>query len=123
MDMRLDKYVNVSIPRSIINEVDKIIREGNLGYESRAEFMKDGARKLLSLMKERPRFQHVNTWDNHVKILDNWLETDGRIIPVYFKIEGARCGYCRADHCVHVDFAWSIPDVEKILTEKGVKRP
>jgi len=40
-------YVNVSIPIEIVREIDRVIRSGTGGYKSRAEFIKDAARRQL----------------------------------------------------------------------------
>jgi hypothetical protein len=43
----------------------------------------------------------------------------GRIIDVYFRPENAWCEYCESTDCRHVKFALSLPEVRKILREKG----
>ena len=44
-----DGYVNISIPKELIKKVDNIIENGEYGYTSRAEFIKE--EKLKSLGK------------------------------------------------------------------------
>ena len=41
-------YVSVSLPKSLINRIDEIIRNRDYGYSSRAEFIKEAIRKHLS---------------------------------------------------------------------------
>ena len=41
------KYVSVSIPRDLIERIDKIIKSGRYGYDSRPEFIKEAIRKRL----------------------------------------------------------------------------
>ena len=40
-------YVGVSLPDSVMKDVDDLINQDNHGYKSRAEFFKDAARRLL----------------------------------------------------------------------------
>ena len=43
-------YVSVKIPKELMDEVDRIVSAGTLGYRSRIEFIKDAVRdKLLRL--------------------------------------------------------------------------
>jgi len=41
-------YVGLKIPKTLMDKIDLIISNGNLGYASRAEFVKDAVRILLS---------------------------------------------------------------------------
>lgn len=42
-------YVTVAFPRSLINEVDYLVAEHpELGFQSRSEFLKHGARNLVA---------------------------------------------------------------------------
>lgn len=75
-------------------------------------------------LKGRPRFEHVNMYDDHVKILDRELEGRGRLVSVYFKRDKAPfCDYDLGSECVHVDYAWEIPAVAAILRKAGMRSP
>ena len=50
--MTRKSYVNVSLPETLIKEVDDIIKEKKKGYTSRAEFLKQAARELLEKLKK-----------------------------------------------------------------------
>ncbi|NIO20998.1 MAG: hypothetical protein GTN76_09720 [Candidatus Aenigmarchaeota archaeon] len=72
-------------------------------------------------IEHRPRFEHVNTYDNHVKILDNQMN---RIAEVYFKTnDKSWCSLCNSHDCVHIEYAWTLPKIAKILREHGFKSP
>jgi metal-responsive CopG/Arc/MetJ family transcriptional regulator len=43
----VERYITISIPEKLIEEVDKIIKTGKLGYKSRAEFVKDSIRNQI----------------------------------------------------------------------------
>ncbi len=45
-------YVNISIPKSLVDEIDKLVIKKTKGYISRAEFVKDAIRNLLKEMKK-----------------------------------------------------------------------
>ncbi|MEM2364262.1 MAG: ribbon-helix-helix domain-containing protein [Candidatus Bathyarchaeia archaeon] len=44
-------YLTVSIPRELIEEIDRAISVGKYGYDSRAEFIKDAIRRRLEELK------------------------------------------------------------------------
>ena len=44
-------YLTVSIPRELIEEVDRVIGAGKYGYDSRAEFIKDAIRRRLEELR------------------------------------------------------------------------
>lgn len=47
------KYISVKIPKELMDEVDRIVSAGILGYKSRMEFIKDAVRdKVLRLKAE-----------------------------------------------------------------------
>ena len=41
------KYTNVSFPDDLIDEVDKIVDNNTLGYQSRADFCKEALRTAI----------------------------------------------------------------------------
>lgn len=45
-------YVNVSIPETLINQIDQIVDKKKEGYTSRAEFIKDCIREKIRNMKK-----------------------------------------------------------------------
>lgn len=51
--MTRKSYVNISIPKTLVDEMDQIINKKIGGYSSRAEFMKDAARHLLEKLKNQ----------------------------------------------------------------------
>ena len=45
-------YVNISIPKVLVDEIDIFIVKKTKGYISRAEFVKDAVRQLLLQIKK-----------------------------------------------------------------------
>lgn len=58
--------------------------------------------------------EHVNVMDNMIRIQDG-----NRIAEVYLKEMQGRmklwCDFCNSESCVHVNFAWSMPEVRGLL--------
>ena len=129
--MPMDKYRGVSLQRELINLIEEYIKaHPEMGYKSLADFITDAVRekcselKILAATSELPQLEHFNISENGVRILDRTLTSTtskGRIIDVYFKQEKVWCENCDATSCQHVKFAMNIPEVQKILQEKGWK--
>lgn len=46
-----NKYTNVSLPQDLVDEIDKVVKESSLGYQSRADFCKDAIRTHIRNIK------------------------------------------------------------------------
>ncbi|MEM2960047.1 MAG: ribbon-helix-helix domain-containing protein [Candidatus Bathyarchaeia archaeon] len=47
------RYISVKLPKELMDEIDRIVSTGTLGYRSRMEFIKDAVRdKILRLRSE-----------------------------------------------------------------------
>lgn len=68
--------------------------------------------------KFQPRLEHFNLNQDGVVILDRQLD---KLIQVYFRPNGIFCEWCQTSMCEHIEFALSLPRVQKILREKGWK--
>lgn len=42
-----DEYLTLRLPRTLVDEIDKIVNQGLLGFRSRAEFVADAVRRRL----------------------------------------------------------------------------
>jgi len=122
--LKKTEYGFIKVPQDLIKEVDNVV--GKHGFRSRAEFVKEATRRLLTaygitpVKREelRPPLEHFNVNENGVLILDRDL---GRIVQVYFKPGKVLCGEDESSTCKHVDFAMEIPEVQEILRKKGWK--
>ncbi len=93
------------------------------GLNNVNQFIDSAIRDLLEKL-ESERFKHINMYNDHVKIMDNKLGKLGRIVSVYFKKGGNQwCDYCEESDCIHVQYAWEIADVRKILEKRGFSPP
>jgi len=46
-----DDYVTVRIPRQLADEIDEVIRSGQLGYRTRAEMVKEAIRLRIEILR------------------------------------------------------------------------
>ena len=93
------------------------------GLNNVNQFIDSAIRELLEKLEQK-RMNHLNMYEDHVKIMDNKLGKLGRIVSVYFK-KGNKpwCDYCEESDCIHVQYAWEIADVRKILEKYRFNPP
>ncbi len=48
-------YTSVSIPNNLLVEIDELVRNGDLGYASRSEFVKEALRAHVLRVRNRKR--------------------------------------------------------------------
>jgi hypothetical protein len=121
--MSEDRHVTVRLRKELVEQIEAFInsKEGRmLGYTSRAKFVADACRRYLA--EVRPPYEHLNTYEDHVKLIDYDLRA---IITVYFREGGlVYCDFHESDHCPHIDYALGIPEVQKALRKKNwVRKP
>lgn len=92
--MPKDEYTTIRIPKELSKELDGLI--GTHGFRSKAEIVKESLRHLLLQYSKVPLLEHYNLDERGVKILDHRLN---RIVEVFFKPVGIRCGYCDKTDC------------------------
>ena len=51
-DTTMTSYVTIKLPKSLVEQIDEVLEQQNLGYASRAELVKDAVRKLLAANKK-----------------------------------------------------------------------
>lgn len=121
-----ENWVTTKVRRTLHDEISKALRTEEArknGLTNTAQFVDTAVRDLLEKCKSE-RFNHINMHDDHVKILDNRLDNVGRIVSVYFRRGNETwCDYCEASGCVHVQYAWEIPEVKARLAEHGLNPP
>jgi hypothetical protein len=116
----------VNVPAAMTDLIEQYLQTDiakQRGLKNKSDVATEGIKILLErdgMYTRRPRFQHLNMYEDHVKVIDNDL---GRIASVYFRRRKIFCDLCETDECIHADFALSIPDVVNILREKGFPLP
>ncbi|MCJ7423584.1 ribbon-helix-helix domain-containing protein [Candidatus Bathyarchaeota archaeon] len=127
--MPMDKYRGISLQKELVGTIENYINtHPEMGYKSLADFVTDAIREkceklgIFTVESALPSLEHFNISEQGVRVLDRTLGNGtarGRIIDVYFKPEKVLCEYCDSSSCRHVQFALSIPAVQKIVQEKG----
>jgi hypothetical protein len=112
----------VNVPKPMSELVEKYLQTDiakQRGLKNKSDVATEGIKMLLErdgMYTQRPRFQHLNMYEDHVKVIDNDM---GRIASIYFKHRKIFCDICETNECIHIDFAITIPEAVKILNEKG----
>ena len=122
----IPKWTSIRIRNELYNEVEKMLHKDSvkkLGISSISQFVTNAISEYVEELEQK-NMSHVNVYDDHVKIMDRELGKIGRIVSVYFK-KGNKpwCDYCRESDCIHVQYAWEIADVRKILEKYGFSPP
>ena len=121
----MPKWGNIRIRQDLIDRVADILKteQGQKhGYSNVSQFTDYVLRKSIDEMEKS--LNHINMYEDHVKIMDRQLDKMGRIVSVYFKAEELPwCDYCEENDCIHVQYAWEIPEARKILEGYGLQQP
>jgi Arc/MetJ-type ribon-helix-helix transcriptional regulator len=125
----MDKFRSISLTRELVDKIEEYIKNHpERGYKSLADFVTEAVRKrceelkiLVSTPPEQPVLEHFNLNEDGVRILDRSLANhvcEGRIIDVYFKPDGVWCDYCHSRKCRHIQFALTVPAIQKVILKK-----
>jgi len=76
--------------------------------------------KDKTFAKYAPKIEKISVDEDRVILKDN---IKNRIAEVTVQRGELFCQLCEQKNCVHVGFAWAIPEVYEILNAKGIKRP
>ena len=121
-----DDHNTVRLPEDLTDEMDKLI--GKHGFRSRAEIAKQAIRTLLREYQGKEsalptRFGHYNISDFGARITDSKSEL---MADIYFKPEGVWCDLDQTNDCEHIDYALTVPKIQKIIRQhkkEGWKLP
>jgi metal-responsive CopG/Arc/MetJ family transcriptional regulator len=45
-------YITIKLPKNLVEQIDEVLEQQNLGYASRAELVKDAVRSFLARIKQ-----------------------------------------------------------------------
>jgi hypothetical protein len=88
------------------------------GYMTRV--LMEASEENEVLLRYGPFMQDVDVSGDEIAIRDN---IQHRIAEVVFRKDSLFCLLDERSDCLHVGYAYSIPKVNKILVDKGVKLP
>ncbi len=76
--------------------------------------------KDKTFAKYAPKIEKISVDEDRVILKDT---IENRIAEVAMQRGELFCQLCESKNCVHVGFAWAIPEVYELLNAKGIKRP
>ena len=50
----MTNYVTVKLPKDLVEQIDQLLMQQNLGYTSRAELVKEAVRNLIATKTKQP---------------------------------------------------------------------
>ena len=120
------KWNTVRVREGTYREIEKALESDEmerLGISSISQFVTNALIKQLEEVRQES-MEHINMYDDHVKIMDRKLGKMGRIIAVHFKQEHLPyCDYCEETDCIHVQYAWELPEARAVLEGYGLRPP
>ena len=120
------KWNTVRVREGTYREIEKALESDEmerLGISSISQFVTNALIKQLEELRQES-MEHINMYDDHVKIMDRKLGKMGRIIAVHFKQEHLPyCDYCEETGCIHVQYAWELPEARAVLRGYGLQPP
>ena len=51
-DTLMTNYITIKLPKNLVEQIDEVLEQQNLGYTSRAELVKDAVRNFLATTKQ-----------------------------------------------------------------------
>ncbi|MBU0930076.1 MAG: ribbon-helix-helix domain-containing protein [Nanoarchaeota archaeon] len=57
----MKRYVNIALPEDLARQIDRIIKEAEMGYKTKGEFVKDAVRSLLKDMARHEDLKKRNS--------------------------------------------------------------
>ena len=122
------KHATVRLPKDMVNAIEEFLKTDQakkMGFLHITDVVTDAARQVLKsygyYSTLKPRFIHFNVYEDHVSIIDNELPEAQKWVDVFFREDRPFCERCEKFDCEHVEFALSLPKVEKTLRDQGWK--
>ncbi|MEM2972079.1 MAG: hypothetical protein QW270_06645 [Candidatus Bathyarchaeia archaeon] len=119
------QYLDVNVPRSWEIFFEELLERPEIKVQVKGE----GFRLTYSglgvwiihkfLLDHVPayRFQRINTMGNRISIFDLKIR---RLADIYVIDKKLHCQLCDSTECEHIEFALTLPDIKKMLKEKGI---
>ncbi|MHB8566484.1 MAG: hypothetical protein ACYC7D_09865 [Nitrososphaerales archaeon] len=99
---------------------DKKVKTGQLENKSFSKYVNDLIIETIeadeNLSLQAPMMQKVGLQDNSIMIKDSKI---GRIVEVQVHGKELVCMYDEKKDCVHVGYAYAIPEVYRVMAERG----
>ncbi len=127
--MPKDGFKSITVSETVYNRFYDIYKENKIdltmkGINSFSGYitymLEDVMQKNNEMSRYYPKLEKISSDDDRIVLKDN---IKNRIIEVVFKNNEPYCLFCDNKDCVHIGFVFSLPDVYKILSVKGIKSP
>ena len=115
------EWTTVAIKRALIDEIERFLltqTARDAGLTSAPQFV-DLAIRMMIRRIELMRFELIHAYEGHVSILDSKVKPLGAIAHVYLREVNMWCDLCDEHLCVHMQYMWEVPEVRRMLQERG----
>ena len=122
------EYRGLSLHKELVATIENYVEtHPEMGYRSLSDFATDALREKCEKLgifipkPELPILEHFNLGEGGVRILDRTLSnktSSGTIVDIQFKPKGIWCDNCQKNSCRHIDFALTVPSIQKVITAK-----
>ncbi len=119
------KYDHVRISNGVNEALDGFLKTDTarrIGLVSKVDVVNLALRDLFEKYDfsiEKPRLKHYNYYEDRVTVFD---EFEKKLIDIHNKDGVFRCSFCESNNCIHGDFAYSLPEVQRAVREGKIKK-
>jgi hypothetical protein len=100
---------------------DDLVMKGVNSFSGYVTYMlEEMMQKDKTFARYAPKIEKISVDEDRVILKDT---IENRIAEVAMQRGELFCQLCDEKNCVHVGFAWAIPEVYELLNAKGIKRP
>jgi hypothetical protein len=125
-ETKREGWRNVELPENLVVEVERLMKEKHEKRPAQVllglfigDLIRDSLKKVEIQEKYPPILEDyavepecIYIKDNHRDVVAELRFKDGA--DLYCNIDGAK-------NCVHIGFAWSLPSVQKLISDKSAK--
>lgn len=124
----LTEKTTVKISKFILQAMNDFITHNkevlrDMGIVTKDDFIDEAVKQQMERLKQEiakiPPYKHINAYEDRIVLED--IKT-GEFIHIYFKNGKIFCNFCEDFTCKHIDHAWEIDSVRKMLAERGIKK-
>lgn len=124
--MSANNWISAQVRRPLLNEVREFLKTDSAkraGLTNSTQFIDVALKDLLERLK--PESMMVGGMhDDRIELKDWDAEKQMVQLSVYFDRDGGPlCTYCKESVCIHVQYAWEVPEARAILEKHGSRPP
>jgi len=116
-------FKSITLKEPVFNKYKNAVKDLNKVSRSKvtlSEFLEWFIDLYEDEMWQLPRLSKFQVYDDKVAINDSKLN---EIVEVQVKVDTFYCLSCHSESCIHVGFAYSAPEVTKLITIGKLSRP